>query len=242
MMTTRGASAVSESVKNRPFSQRDFQRFEIARRHVELIRRDDRFARLRRVAFRNDDAAARIPAERQVTGDARGFDPGQRAHSRKRALHVGSQRRIVRISRAGQADAAGEHVRRLEAWTHREEALKAREQESRSDDEDEGERHLGDDERTAKVARRLAGGAGPALFAEDTTQVHPGELERRPCADDDAKKNGGRQRHRQHHRVDPDLVSPRQIGKADPLHGVEAERSRGEGRAPHRRSSAPSLR
>ena len=227
-----------------PVLERDLQRFEIAGRDVELIRRDDRFARLRRVAFRNDDAAAPIPAERQVSC----VTPG-RLRSRA-ARGLAPARAPRRIAAPHRPDSAGptRPTRPVSTFAGDEARIDARagaeswRAGARADDEHEGERDLRDDQRAADVSRRPAGGAGAPFLAQHAAQVHAGELQRRPCADDDAEKHRGRQRHRQHHASM--RISCARGRSVKPIHSMRVEAGVAEQQAKRCAGdrSAPSLR
>ena len=88
------------------------QRFEIARRDVELRRRDDRLAGRRHVSFSDDDAAAAVPAERQKARRTSRLDAWKRANPLERATRVATRvRRHPDISSQAARRVPSRHAR-----------------------------------------------------------------------------------------------------------------------------------
>ena len=98
----RGAGGVGIAEEAAP-PHRHLQGVEIARRHIQLIGREDRFTGLRGIAFGDDDAAAPVLAEWQVAADSGGLDARERPHPRQRARRhtIAARRRRDSARRAG---------------------------------------------------------------------------------------------------------------------------------------------
>ena len=227
-ITTRGAAG-RVALREQPAAlQRHAQRFQIPGTHVQHAGRDDRLPRSHHISLGNDHAAAAVPAERQEAADAGRLDARQRADTLERAAHIRSQRRIIRIPGRQRAHAPGHHVLRLEARIDAEELPEAREQQSRADEQDEGQRHLRDNEPAAHEARRTAGGPGAAVLPQDDAQVAAGQLQGGHRADHQAERQRKAHRERDDPAVHPDLVSARHVGQSRRGQRVEAPEARRE--------------
>ena len=208
--------------KQTPALERYFHRFEISGRHVQLIRRDDGLAGRHDVAFRNDDAAAPVPAEWQKARRSGSLDAWQRSNALERPRHVGAQRVIIAIPRLQRAHPSGEDVVGDKSGVDAKQPLEAGEKQAAADEQHERERDLRDDECAPDVSRASPCRAAAAFLPQDAAQAGAHQMHGRGGANDDAEEERQAQRKAEDRAVHPDLVHAGQIGQTYPLESIEA--------------------
>src|SRR5262249_53051793 len=85
------------------------------------------------------------------------------------------------------------------------------EQEARSDEQQQRERHLADRQACARPARSAARRTAATLLTKLSIEIHPPELERRSHAQQDADDDRQRQNHRDAREIEADLVAARKL-------------------------------
>ena len=200
------------------------------RRHVVLAAKIS--AGQQANAHRREIVAARqsqIGLSRFTTSDdrRRRLTSGQRndRHQRGRldarnSRRLVAQRRIAardelgrRVARLGQKQPSGENAARLESRIDALHQPRAAKQQPRCDEQRDRQRHLGDDEDSAKSIARAA--ALSSTFAQRRLEVRAGRAKRWEQTEQDAAHHAHHQREREHVPIDARLLETRNVFRAD---------------------------
>ena len=173
--------------------QRDAQGSEVARRGDAIVGVEVR------VGIRLDHEIARaVPTrERKAGHRPHRFDAGPGREAPHHLAEERALRLLVRIPRRRERHVGGRRARRIEPRVDALQAHEAQHQETGADEQHQGQRHLGDDQRRAKPRRAGPTGTGSAGLLQrlgrhpDVQRGHQpedeGRGEREPCGE---RENG----------------------------------------------------
>ena len=202
--------------------QRDAKRREVVRRrHSHLHRR--LAARLRRRAPLDIEGQVDFPAgEREANHGARRTDARQRAQSIEEPREELRATRLVGVRRFGQREPERQGLARTESRIDVLEADEAVDEQPGADEEGNGERHLGDDERTAYTGSVTPGERPAAAVLERRHQRGLRCLHGGYAAEEQSRQERCDARERQDGAVDPHLVESRDAVRPQPDQQVAA--------------------
>ncbi len=235
-MQTGGGVGAVPLLEHAPLEDADPHRREVAGSDPGDVRGGPLAGRGLRPALHAERA---LPAAEERQRGRRLQDAGPGPELLHDALDDRGALRVLPVGRLGQGHLGHHDAVGPEARVGLQHAQEAAEEEAGADQEDEGHRHLGDDQRVAHAVVAGPDAAAPGLLER---LVQPGR-ERTPGGDEAERDSG----HHGHHggegedgRVDADLVGSRDVGGERGEQGLQAEVGQADPgeRAQHREENA----